>query len=87
MLTIDSEQSESANGDKKFTDKFGDNSETRVAGVWNHMKTFFIHSSLDVKFNLIRLPTKEIARLLNIRRGKCFSETFQEKPKTKVTTF
>ena len=31
--------------------------------------------------------SKSISRLLHIRRGKCFSETFQEKPKTKVSTF
>jgi len=38
-----------------------------VAGVWNHMKTFFIHSSLDVKFNLIRLPTKALDQNLIIK--------------------
>ena len=53
--------------DKKFTDKFKKESETRVAGVWNHIKTFFIHSSLDVKFNLIRLPTKEIDQSIIIK--------------------
>ena len=44
-----------------FTEKFGNNSETRVAGVFNHMRTFFAHPSLPVKFNLIRLPTKTLS--------------------------
>merc|ERR1712212_397550 len=51
----------------KFTEKFGDDSETRVAGVFNHMKTFFQHGSLETKFNLIRLPTKALTRNLIIK--------------------
>ena len=43
----------------KFTAKFGANSETRVVGVFNHMKTFYHHVSLPVNFNLIKLKPKK----------------------------
>ena len=52
--------------DGYFTEKYGSNSETRVAGVFNHMKTFFVHTSLQVKFNLIKLPTKTLTQKILI---------------------
>ena len=48
--------------DGYFTEKFGAKAETRVAGVFNHMKTFFVHGSLDVKINLVKLPTITISQ-------------------------
>ena len=52
--------------DDYFYQKFGSKSATRVAGVFNHMKTFYQHSSLQVKFNLIKLKPKKTSQRLVI---------------------
>ena len=52
--------------DDYFYQKFGSKSATRIAGVFNHMKTFYQHSSLQVKFNLIKLPPKKTKGKLQI---------------------
>ena len=49
-----------------FVEWFKDEAEERIAGVFNHMKTFYQHSSLQVKFNLIKLPPKRTKQKLQI---------------------
>ena len=50
-----------------FKTKYGQaDTEERVAGVVNHMKTFYAHSSLRISFDLVKLPTKFLDEKIEI---------------------
>ena len=41
--------------DGHFVRKFGEESDERVAGVFNHVQNLFLDSTLEVKFHLEKL--------------------------------
>ena len=49
-----------------FVERFKDEAEERVAGVFNHMQNFFLDPSLGVKFHLEKLSPIKLAHKIAI---------------------
>ena len=43
-----------------FKKEYGYKVDEKVSGVFNHLKTYYSHSSLEVKFDLTMLPIKHL---------------------------
>ena len=49
-----------------FKAEYGSRVDEKVSGVFNHLKTFYSHSSLQVKFDLVKLPIKHLTEKITI---------------------
>ena len=46
--------------DGYFKEEYGFKTVEKVTAVFNHLKTYYAHPSLGVKFDLVKLPVKII---------------------------
>ena len=52
--------------DGYFRQEYGSQVDEKITGVFNHLKTYYSHSSLEVKFDLVKLPIKILANKIII---------------------
>jgi len=52
--------------DGYFRRDYGSKVNEKITGVFNHLRTYYSHSSLQVKFDLVMLPIKQINNFIRI---------------------
>ena len=52
--------------DGYFRRDYGSKVNEKITGVFNHLRTYYAHSSLQVKFDLVMLPIKQINNFIRI---------------------